>query len=309
MNDPQPYGMKQKLDRVHSPMFAHLIMFADMRTMVDGVAVYRFGDGATSVVVLPGAGLVGLDFLNLSDVPGARVLLYDRGGTGWSAPVTWPRSAEAVARELHRVAGPGPHVLVGHSMGAVYARRFAQLFPASTAGLLLLDPGHEDLFAHLPAEAAALNDRMKPDPARMPDLTAEQENAGREAWRKILSGWPAEVRDELAEHHVTHWRTALHESANLESEVYDELRHGGPVPDVPAIVLSAAGGNPAWSAFGSPELVRRALDGIRELHAGIASSFTGGEHRVIEDATHNFMHIEQPAAVRAGLLDLISRTG
>jgi pimeloyl-ACP methyl ester carboxylesterase len=40
-------------------------------------------------------------------------------------------------------------VLAGHSLGALYARRFAQLFPADVAGLLLIDPGHEDMFAYL----------------------------------------------------------------------------------------------------------------------------------------------------------------
>jgi pimeloyl-ACP methyl ester carboxylesterase len=273
--------------------------------MVGGVATYQFGSGGASVLYLPGAGLVGLDFLNLTKLSGATHLLYDRGGTGWSAPVPLPRSALDVATELRRVAGDGKHFLVGHSMGAVYARRFAQLFPASVAGMLLLDPGHEDLFAHLPAEAAALNQRMKPDPARLPDLTAEQRAAARDAWAKILNSWPAAVRDELAGHHVEHWRTGLLEAANLESEVYDELRHGGPVPDVPVIVLSAGAGNPAWQGFGSPELIRAALDGIRELHAGIAASVTDGTHRVIDGATHNFMHIEQPDAVRDALRELI----
>ncbi|MFI5890373.1 alpha/beta fold hydrolase [Actinoplanes sp. NPDC051513] len=277
-----------------------------MRTMVGGVATYRFGDGGARVLYLPGAGLVGLDFLNLTKLSGAAHLLYDRGGTGWSAPVPLPRSAAAVASELRQVAGDGEHFLVGHSMGAVYARRFAQLFPESVAGMLLLDPGHEDLFAHLPPEAAALNDQMKPDPAQLPDLTAEQRAAAKEAWAKILGSWPSSVRDELADHHVEHWRTGLLEAANLESEVYGELRKGGPLPDVPVIVLSAGAGNPAWQGFGSPELIQRALDGIRELHAGIAKSFTRGRHRVVEGATHNFMHIEQPDTVRDALCELIA---
>ena len=80
--------MKEKLDRVHSPMFAHLIMFAAMRTMVDGVATYQRGDDGPSVLYLPGAGLVGLDFVNLTETPGAAHLLYDRGGTGSSVPVS-----------------------------------------------------------------------------------------------------------------------------------------------------------------------------------------------------------------------------
>jgi len=287
-------------------MFAHLIMFAAMRTMVDGVATYPRGADGPSVLYLPGAGLVGLDFLNLTETPGATHLLYDRGGTGWSDPVPLPRSAAEVARELDRVAGPGPHVLVGHSMGAVYARRFAQLFPDKTAGMLLLDPGHEDLFAHLPAEAAALNEQMRPNLSAIPELSVEQRDAALTAWRQILAGWPDGVREELVAHHVQHWRTGLAESANLESEVYDELRRGGPTPDVPTIVLSAGAGNPAWASFGSPELVRRALDGIRELHAGIATSVTRGEHRMLPDATHQFLHLERPDEVRGALRDLLA---
>ncbi|WP_433293206.1 alpha/beta fold hydrolase [Actinoplanes sp. CA-030573] len=279
-----------------------------MRTMVDGVATYRIGgSGGASVVYLPGAGLVGLDFLNLTSVPGAAHLLYDRGGTGWSAPAALPRSAAEVAHELRRVAGPGPHVLVGHSMGAVYARRFAQLYPASVAGLLMLDPGHEDLFAHLPAEAASLNDRMKPDPAQLPELTPEQLSAARTAYESLLASWPPDVREELIGYHLTKWRIALLESANLESAVYDELRGGGPVPDVPTIVLTAGAGNPAWSAYGPPELVRKALDGIRDLHASMAAAVTDGEHRILEGATHQVPHLEQPDAVRAALSDLLAK--
>ena len=307
MHDPQPYGMQEKVDRVHSPMFARLIMFAGMRTMVDGVAVYRIGDGGPGVLYLPGAGLVGLDFLNLTSVPGAAHLLYDRGGTGWSDPVPLPRSAAEVARELRRVAGAGPHVLVGHSMGAVYARRFAQLFPAATAGMLLLDPGHEDLFGHLPPAAAELNDRMKPDPQQLPDLTEAQLEAAHDAYETMLADWPPGVREELIDHHLTHWRTGLAEAANLESGVYPELRRGGPVPDVPVIVLTAGAGNPAWAGFGSPELIRQALAGIRDLHAKIAASFTNGEHRVLDGATHNYLHIERPDEVRGALRDLLSR--
>jgi pimeloyl-ACP methyl ester carboxylesterase len=211
-----------------------------------------------------------------------------------------------VARELHRVAGPGPHVLVGHSMGAVYARRFAQLFPDKTVGMLLLDPGHEDLFAHLPAEAAALNDQMKPNLSEIPDLSPEQRDAALAAWRKILAGFPDGIREELVAHHVDNWRTGLAESANLESEVYDELRRGGPTPDVPTIVLSAGAGNPAWASFGPPDLIQRALNGIHELHAGIAKSVTHGEHRVLPGATYQFLHLERPDEVRGALRDLLT---
>lgn len=283
-------------------------MFAGMRTFVDGIAIYRDFDrpgvGAPAVV-FPGAGLVGLDFWSIAT---AGTVLYDRAGTGWSRDVALPRSATSVATELRdtllAAEVPGPWILIGHSLGGVYARRFAQLFPADTRGLLLLDPGHEDLFDYLPPAAADLNAAMKPDAADLPDLTAEQIAAARVAYARLLAAWPPSVRDELVDHHLAHWRTGLLESANLESDVYPEVRGGGPVPDVPVTVLSAGAGNPAWAAFGEPELIRQALDGIRKLHESLAAASSRGEHRVLDGATHQYLHIEQPGAVLDALRDL-----
>jgi pimeloyl-ACP methyl ester carboxylesterase len=284
-------------------MFSYLLMFAAMRTFVNGVALYRGFDQAAAgapVVVLPGAGLVGLDFWSIAT---GDTVLYDRGGTGWSADVPLPRSAAEVATELHEVLPPGPWILVGHSMGAVYARRFAQLFPDDVRALLLLDPGHEDLFDYLPAEATALNATLRPED--LPDLTAGQLTAARGAYSRLFAAWPPDVRGELIDHHLTKWRTALSESANLESEVYPEVRAGGPVPDVPTTVLTAGAGNPAWATVAPPELVQQALDGIRKLHSTIAAQSSRGRHIVVDGATHQYMHIERPDVVRDALSDLI----
>jgi pimeloyl-ACP methyl ester carboxylesterase len=120
------------------------------------LALDATGSGAPAVVFLPGAGLVGLDFWQVQQQAAGRTtsVVYDRAGTGWSDPIDLPRSASAVAGELRsllRAAGvPGPYLLAGHSLGAFYARRYAQLFGDEVAGLLLLDPGHEDMFDYLP---------------------------------------------------------------------------------------------------------------------------------------------------------------
>src|SRR5262245_16003825 len=64
--------------------------------------LYASGIGGPAVVVLPGAGLTGLGYLNLHEQVsrfGASVL-YDRAGTGWSDHVQLPRSATEVVDEL-----------------------------------------------------------------------------------------------------------------------------------------------------------------------------------------------------------------
>ena len=277
----------------------------------DGLELDRAGSGNPSVVFLPGAGLVGLDYLNIHERAAELTtsVRYDRGGTGWSETATLPRGAAEVAEELHALlhaaAVPGPHLLVGHSLGAFYARRFAQLFPAEVAGLLLVDPGHEDIFSFLPPEAVELNERMKPDLDSLPDLTDEQVEASRAAFGKLFAGWPDAARDRLTEHHLATWRTGILETLNFESELYPELRAGGPLPDVPLIVLTAAGRNPYWAQFLTEEQMRMGHDGIDRMHRALAASVPRGEQRTVAGASHQFLHLEHADAVVRAIRDLI----
>ncbi|WP_426503832.1 alpha/beta fold hydrolase [Dactylosporangium sp. McL0621] len=276
------------------------------------IALYRAGAGGPPVVFIPGAGLVGLEYDNLVRAAAelTTAVTYDRAGTGWSDDADLPRSAAAVAAELREVlqaAGiPGPYVLAGHSVGAVYARRFAQLHPSDVAGLLFLDPGHEDILRFLPAEVVELNERMKPAFEDLPDLTPEQLTASRAALQQLYAQWPDDIRDPLVEHRLEHWRTGLRESRNLESEVYAELSAGGPLPDVPLIVLTAADKNPFWVQHMPPELLEAAHDGVRALHAAIAASVPRGEQRFVSGASHQYLHVQRPEPVLAALRDLLA---
>lgn len=270
--------------------------------------LHHSGAGPPSVVFVPGGGLVGLDYLQVQERAAELTtsVIYDRAGTGWSDAIPLPRSASDVAGELHDVLAaanvPAPYVLVGHSIGALYARRFAQRWPDQVAGLVLLDPGHEDLFAYLPPGAKELSERMRAD---VPEPTAEQLEAARPAVTALYAAWPEPLRTELVDHHLTEWRTGITETANMESELYDELRAGGPTPDMPMIVLTAMGPNPFWSAFATPGEQQAAMDGIRRLHADLAASVSKGEQRLLDGATHQYLHIEQPDAVLSAIRDVL----
>jgi len=120
--------------------------------------VYRSGSDDPTVVFLAGAGTVGLDYLNVQEAAAdlSTSLLYDRAGSGWSDAVELPRTLTQVTdelRELLQVVGvQAPYVLVGHSLGGLYARYYAQRFPDEVAGLVLLDPAHEDWDSYMPPE-------------------------------------------------------------------------------------------------------------------------------------------------------------
>ncbi|GAA1595004.1 alpha/beta hydrolase [Actinomadura kijaniata] len=276
------------------------------------LALRRSGSGGPAVVFLPGAGLVGLDFVDVQErvAEFTTSVVYDRAGTGWSDPVALPRSAAGVAgelRELLRVAGvPGPYVLVGHSLGAFYARRFAQLHGDEVAGLVLVDPGHEDINDHVPSEAVALSDQAKPDAEALPDLDEEQIRAAGEQLGRLYADFPEEARDALVEHHLSSWRTGVQETANFETEIYDELRGGGALPDVPLVVLTADGVNPYWAQILSEDLLRGAHEGLRALHAAMAAAVPRGEQRIMAGASHQYAHIECPEAVVDAVRDVIA---
>src|SRR5262245_29276962 len=91
--------------------------------------LHRSGGGSPAVVILPGGGAVGLDYLNVQQRAArlATSVLYDRAGTGWSDPVELPRTSAQVTDELRELLGaagvPAPYLLVGHSLGGLYARR------------------------------------------------------------------------------------------------------------------------------------------------------------------------------------------
>jgi pimeloyl-ACP methyl ester carboxylesterase len=78
----------------------------------------------------------------------ARVCSYDRAGLAWSDPGPTPRTMRQDAYELHtllRAAGiKAPYVLVGHSIGGLIARVYRQQYPKEVAGIVLVDPTHED---------------------------------------------------------------------------------------------------------------------------------------------------------------------
>jgi pimeloyl-ACP methyl ester carboxylesterase len=77
-----------------------------------------------------------------------RSCSYDRAGLGWSEPGPGPRTMRQEVLELHElldaVRMPAPLVFVGHSIGALNVRAFAHTFPIEVAGLVLVDPTHED---------------------------------------------------------------------------------------------------------------------------------------------------------------------
>ena len=271
--------------------------------------LYASGTGGPVVVFLPGAGVTGLGYLNLHEQTSrfTTSVLYDRAGTGWSDHAELPRSATEVTDELRsllRVAGlPAPYVFVGHSLGGMYARRFAQRFPVDVAGLVFMDPGHEDYTTKIPKPS--LRERLRTNLALF-RMLLRFKRLYRGYFERMFADWPAPVRDLLFEYHRKSWRVGLKEAKNFES-LCDELRRGGGMPDVPLIVLTGMSLDPFRAMF-ETEASQRRLNAIKlAINRAIASSAPQGEHRVLENAAHATFHVDRPDAVVQAIRDLLDR--
>jgi pimeloyl-ACP methyl ester carboxylesterase len=269
--------------------------------------LHRAGSGGPAVVFLPGAGLIGLDFMNVHDAVArfTTSVIYDRAGTGWSDSVALPRRAADVAHELRQLLAaadvPPPYVLVGHSLGGAYARRFAQLFPDDVAGVVLLDPAHEG-YASMPGQPLLTQvlQAIKLLPAML-----DMRRFYRPMFTRMLAAWPDGLRERLIDYHLAHWGRTLQEAKNLYGEILTELRDGGPMPGAPLIVLTAMSVDPFQAALIATPYLRELNLHKLAFYEAFAASAPHGENRAIENAGHSTLHTDRPDAVVAAIRDVV----
>jgi pimeloyl-ACP methyl ester carboxylesterase len=103
------------------------------------------GEGTPTVVLeAPAAGVsVGWTWVQDEVAKTTRVCSYDRAGLGWSEAGEAGYRAARVPDELHmlleRAGEHAPLVIVGHELGASYARMYASRFREQVAALVLVD--------------------------------------------------------------------------------------------------------------------------------------------------------------------------
>ena len=111
----------------------------------DGHSVaYRVTGSSPPVIVMIsglGDGMSSFDGVTAELAKHATVITYDRAGYGHSPTTPGARDAAAADRELSgllaRSGVRGPYVLVGHSLGGMFAEYYAARHPDQIAGLVL----------------------------------------------------------------------------------------------------------------------------------------------------------------------------
>ncbi len=228
---------------------------SDVRTAtIDGHHLtYRvLGSGKPVVVMISGLGngMATFDGVAPDIAKGATVIIYDRAGYGGSDPIPGSRDAAAAAQELDALLKqsniPGPYVLIGHSLGGLFAEYFAAIHPEQVSGLIFEESRPADFGKR--CEAAGLlmctptpdmvksaSAGMKGEVAGLPQTMTEVESANLARDKPVLvlsrsvakgpkpmdALWAADQADLAARYPGSHHLTAEHGGHYVHREQRD----------------------------------------------------------------------------------------
>lgn len=216
----------------------------------------------------------------------ARVVAYDRPGTGWSDAPPEPMSARDLADDLREaleaVGAEGPYVVVGHSMGSLTARAFAGSYPEEVGGAVLVDPRYLSLAEDFPEDF--------PDGSVTsgPPLSLRAMSLAGHLGVMRLTDPLGEYAEQMPRQQATEARAysasnklygGMWQDVLLADSAVPAIREDGLLGTNPLVVLSAG------QADGSFAGEKRTS--FTEMHSEMAGSISShGEHRIVKGADH-----------------------
>ena len=234
---------------------------------------------------------------------GVRACAYDRAGYGWSDASGHRSSPADVADELAALldnAGEtGPYLLVGHSLGGIYARQFAHRYPGQVAGMVMVDSAHEEMLRRFPSDSDVVQStkqlrvlrplryltitgvaRLARMPvASHPDLPPEQQ--------KIASA---------IGYRYDSYHAFYNEAAAFNTASHDTSFTTPDLPRVPAFVLAS------MQNLDDPNI--GAIS--RRLQEELAASLHDAPLDVVDSG--HFIHTQQPQTVADAIIEVLERS-
>jgi pimeloyl-ACP methyl ester carboxylesterase len=278
------------------------------------------GSGGPTVVLMAGLFSWSVVWYKTQPVTAqkTRVCSFDRANYGFSDPSPRPQILSDVVDDLHAVlkAGsiPGPYVLVGHSLGGIEARLYAQRWPTEVVGMVLVDTspageglidesqpgfdevnGREDyasdmLYCALLSSNGPL-DASRPeykDCSSVSGLPRDTPAAFRAIWPRFFT--------------ANYFADKVSLMSSLYTHRYDSVDHHR-LGAMPLVVLSIEStwdnGTPAGARFN--QAYSKVWIGLQR---DLAHLSTRGVHRVIENSGHH-IQLDQPQAVIDAVDDVL----
>ncbi len=286
------------------------------------VHIHMTGEGSPTVVLESGMGASTLSWSvvqpRVADF--ARVVSYDRAGVGWSGLAQTPRTAVAIAEELHALLAEaglaGPYVLVGHSFGAYVLLAFSGRYPDEVQGMVLVDAIHPDEW-------------RSPTPQQLRTIRVGARYARVAAWlaqmgfvrfclARLARGSPRLGRAAsraFGEGTASAARRIAGEIRKLPRDAWPIVRAFWSLPKsflsleqhVEALPVSAAQAAAAGSLGSLPLLVlsgnHHSLERMAEQKA-LAALSTRGKHLVVKESEH-WIHLDQPELVAWAIREVV----
>jgi pimeloyl-ACP methyl ester carboxylesterase len=276
--------------------------------------LYCTGAGSPMVILESGASSFALDWALVQPEVArvTRVCSYDRAGYGWSDPSRAGESPEQVVRDLSALlAAAGersPYVIVGASMGGIYARMFERGRRNDVVGMVFVDPSHEDrLFVEVAgtempiwartvdqvraslAPRAAWPGILARTSSRNPQAGSPFDRLPRDLYdarlefdRRLIAAGRAMTYDQYVEQEIGRQSAfvTLHEQSSADPH---------PLGSRPIVVLTRG------TDFNADRVA---------VHAALAAQSTNSRQTTVTDAGHE-IHLFAPATVVQAVLDVV----
>ncbi|MGB3717309.1 MAG: alpha/beta hydrolase [Candidatus Promineifilaceae bacterium] len=271
-----------------------------VKTALGDMHLHCQGEGDVTVIIEAALGDSSLDWTVVQSAVAqfTRVCAYDRPGLGWSSPARDSLTSDQVADNLKQaLVGAdvaGPYILVGHSIGGVFARAYAKRYPQDIAGLVFVDSAHENQRNRLPPEMMKEGTMIKVLASLFRMLAPFGiPRALKLADRMQGDNFPDDVRPAaMARMYQSHFFKALF---NEVKAVESNTALTEPPPDLgntPLIVLSRGGTNPELPEA-QFERLKQCWD---ELQRDLVKLSTNSQHIIAEHSGH-YIHHDQPELV------------
>jgi pimeloyl-ACP methyl ester carboxylesterase len=245
-----------------------------------------------------------------------RACSYDRAGLGFSEPGNRPGTSANAVEDLHRLLSAAsikpPYVLVGHSLGGMYVRLYADKYRSEVAGMVLVDPVSEEQgrrYAALDVSTKTLNDQYV-ESIRRDCIPAAIKGFDRmsELFERCVGApdprFSAAFNDALAANDSTaaHFEAVWSEWAHVFTTSSDQARSArSSFGSMPLIVLSRA---PFGLQPKETQAMRDAKNQLwMELHDDLTHLSSRGINRVIPGSGH-YIQFDRPAAVIAAVFEV-----
>lgn len=268
------------------------------------------GSGGPTVVLM--AGIFGWSLAWYKTQPeiaqSTRVCAFDRASYGFSDSAPRPQVLSDTVNDLHaalKAAGlPAPYVLVGHSLGGIEARLYAQRWPKEVAGMVLVDSspagegliltrlrgydevGARESYASEMLRCALLVEHERLDPSKpeykgcSADLPIDTPAAFRNIWPSFFT--------------ANYYADKVSLMSSVYTHRYDSVDHRN-LGAMPLVVLSATHewevSTPAGFQFN-----RDFFKYWYAQHEALARLSSRGQHCIIKGSGHE-IQLDKPQAV------------